>query len=965
MLSISRAYLLGTAAAVLIFPAMAQAQAVSATPVSPTAADPVSQDTSDGAPGSKDIVVTGSRISQKGYSSPTPVTVVDADTLEKSAASDIPDALNKLPQLANSRSNNQSLVITPQRALGGNYLNLRGIGIGRVLTLFDGQRLAPTEASNAVDSNILPQLLISRVDIVTAGASAGYGSDAVTGVVNYVLDKNFKGVKGVIDAGISNRGDDGQKRVGLAAGTSLLDDKLHLEGSFEYFHSDGIDAAGKLERFTAPFPMAVGTVGAVGAAGSATNPYVTIYNARNTLQSFGGLIKSGPLTGQQFLPGGTLAPFNYGTATGTAGVSSGGDGAYHDQMYLTPEITNKQAFARASYEITPSITGYVYGNYATSDTFMIGATQSVDNTTIYAGNAFLTAAESAALGSTASFLLGRRLDEAGGNKIDGHTRNFTTGAGLEGHFGSGWKWNVNYTHSYSRLTITQENQIQLQRYAAAVDAVRDPSGNIVCRVTLTNPGLYPGCVPLNLFGAGSPSAAALAYVLQPATFSTINTLDDGTASLSGSPFSLWAGPLSFAVGVEYRKATLLQTSNADPALPVDFTGLRSPVANRLFNTGQNGVAAGANNVKEAFLEVAVPLLKDLPFARAFDVNGAVRYTDYSTSGSVETWKGGFNYVPVSGIRFRGTISRDIRAPTLFELYSGTQFNRTTITDSLTKTTGDVVFISGGNPNLKPEISNTKTIGIVLQPSFLRGFSASVDGFEIHIKDGISSVAGATVLQQCNAGITQFCAQVIRPISATDTSAANFPTQVNVLSINLAHEVIKGIDFEASQHVLLGAESSIDFHLAATYVPTRTVQTLAGTAPINLAGAIQYVAADYSSYPKWTGSFQVDYANGPFDLFLEERYVGAMDRNYIPSQQFADHYYKPVYYTNGTVSVKLGALGGRGAMSNATLFFNVNNLFNRKPPLVADVSSPGLIIPTNQSVYDVIGRYMTAGVRFRF
>jgi len=986
MLCKSKAYLFGTAAVVLLpFSAHAgvvpvgssapPAEAAAQTPSAAAAADATqvdgqaATDSQANESRSGDIVVTGSRISQRGYTAPTPVTVVDAGTLANAATTNIPDALNKLPQLANSRSNTQSPVLVANAPLGGNYLNLRGIGINRVLVLLDGQRLAPTTFEGAVDTNILPQLLVRQVDIVTAGASASYGSDAVTGVVNFILDKRFTGLKANASAGISDRGDGPFQRLGLAAGTSLLDDKLHIEGSVEYFRNGGINASGKNER-AGNTPMAVGTLGLAGAAGSATNPYVNVFNARFATQAFGSVINTGPLAGNAFLPGGALAPFNAGTRTGTGNINVGGDGAYHNQMWLTPRVTNRQAFGRVGYDFSDSVSGYVLANYAYSDFNQVNPTQSVNAITIYSDNAFLqqslTAAQRAQLGTTPSFSIGRRLNEDGGLKVHGATKNFTTGAGLDGRFGGDWRWRVDYVHSYSRLTVQQDNQIQVPRFAAAVDAVRDSSGNIVCRVTLTNPGLYPGCVPINLFGAGSPSAAALRYVLQPSSFTVENTLDDVNGSISGSPFSTWAGPVSIVIGGEYRKAKFNQTSTADPAIPVDFTGLRSPIANRLFNSQQVGVGAGSNNVKEAFGEVAIPLLKDLPFAEKFDLNGAVRYTDYSTSGGVATWKGGFNYIPTPGVRFRGTISRDIRAPTLYELFAGTQISRQTFTDRQTNTTNELITIGGGNPNLKPEIGITKTVGIVLTPSFLPGFSASIDAWEIKIKGGVGTVDPNTILTQCFANAASpFCSQIIRPISPTDTSAANFPSQVNAFNINLANERYRGIDFDVSQRLMIASDTRLDLRLLASYVPTRDIATIP-TAPIqHQAGGVGVNGPN--GFPKLSGTLQANLNSGPFNLFVAERMVGAMDRNWNPLQVFVQHHYGSVFYTDMTASVDLGAFAGRDTdgKSNATLFFNVNNLFNRKAPLVADTSSPGLNFPSAQAVYDVVGRYMSAGVRLNF
>lgn len=918
----------------------------------------------------EEVVVSGTRLIVNGYEAPTPVTILTAEDLESSAPSNIPDALNKLPQFANSRSNSQSIVGTPSVPLHGNYLNLRGVGFHRVLTLLDGQRLAPTSFEGGVDSNTLPQMLIERVDVVTAGASAAYGSDALSGAVNYILDKDFTGVKAILSGGLrsDDEYDDSSYRYGIALGESFFDGRLHLEGSFEQYSRDGIPNKFVDSEIVRRMPLALG-------GGTPTTVFRTAYDTRLLTQSFGGVIRGGPLAGQQFLPGGVLAPFDPGTPTSNSGISSGGDGAFHNQVSGTIQLDTQQAFGRASFDITPNIEAFAYVSHAEADSFFFGATPAA-NVTIFSENAFLTDAQRALLGATPSFTLGRRFNETNGLQIPSTTRSTTAAVGLDGQFGEGWSWSVGYAHSEAKLHIAQRNQIQVQFFAAAVDAVRDPSGNIVCRVTLTNPGLYPGCVPINIFGAGSITPEAMAYSFRQSSAQVINKMEDVSASIAGSPFSLWAGPVNVAVGMEYREESLDQTSTADPALPVDFTGLRAPVAPRLFNTGQVGVAAGSADVKEAFTELAIPLLQDQPFAQSLELNGALRYTDYSTSGDVTTWKAGLSYVPLSGLRFRGTASRDIRAPTLYELFAGEQFSRTLITDRHTGVTDELVQISGGNPDVQPEIGETTTFGVVLQPEFLPGFSASIDYWRLEITDGIG-VPGtvANINEECtlSGGTSPICASVVRPLPFSDTSPANFPTFVRVQNINIANEYQRGIDFELSQRIDMSSMGTLDLRLLGSYVPTRRAKVTPSQPELSFAGAIHgpsttNPAFTFPAYPKLPMTLQIDYNVGPLNIFVQERYISKLDRNWNPTQVFEAHEYDPVYYTDLSVAYKLSGLDGplSGITKGGEIFLHVSNLFDKQPPFVPDLTvSPGLWYPTSMSVYDIVGRYFTAGLRFGF
>lgn len=940
----------------------------------PTADVPQAASGASGAPAGKDggavpeIVVTGSRIVQHGYASPTPVTVLSAQQLEQSTPTNLPDALNKTPQFQNSLGQATELTNADQ-PYAGNYLDLRGVGPVRALVLLDGRRVPPTSYQGTVDTNLLPQLLVQRIDVVTAGASAVYGSDAVSGVVNFVLDDKFNGIKGIAQKGISGRGDDANYRFGVAAGTSFAGGRGHVEFSAETFDSKGIphknDRPGQSSDY-----LYLGS-------GTAADPYRIYPNTNFSFVTRGGFVSSGPFAGEQFLPGGVLAPFNPGTILGTRGLATDGEdsgSASNGNTVLAASLRTSQAFARASYDLTDDIQVFAQGSYARStnrydaleDDFRVSVP-------IYSGNPYLPADAQAALTATNTpfFTINRADDRLSNLDTYATTVNtaFNVTAGLKGKLGSRFHFDLSYTHGESRVR-THRNESENAKYFAAIDAVDQgqfqtgtPNGNIVCRVTLTNPGLYPGCVPLDILGEGSPSAAALAYQEGITRFAVRNRLDEVTGNIGGDVIDLWAGPLSINIGADYRRQSLLQTSNADPAIPIDITGLRgiSPATARFVYTNV-GVASGSYTVKEVYGEAALPLLKDVAFAKSLEVNGAVRYTDYSTSGSVETWKAGLIYAPVSSVRFRGTVSRDIRAPTLYDFFAGRSFNSTVFNDALTGVSSVTPTFGGGNLNLKPEIGKTYTVGIILQPSFLRGFSFSLDYYDLKIRDAITTLDAQTIGDTCFAsgGTDPLCSRITRPISATDTSAANFPTAINVTPINGASIHTKGLDLETSY------DFKVD--LGQTPVAVRLEALANYDFKFISATGINQAGRDLgttSAFPKLHVTVNATFSTKYADLFLQGRYFSHTKLSDISLASsgfgvFAKPYAPAAFYMDMTLSAKAMGHGGE-----ITPFLTINNLLDKKPPLIPALSNPGVDYPTTLALYDVVGRAFTAGVRFKF
>lgn len=907
------------------------------------------------------ITVTGSRIERDGFEAPTPVTVLSSDELAMRSPSNIPDALNQLPQFLGSNNQFQNQTTRGDSPRSGNYLNLRALTPARLLVLQDGRRLPPTSATGAVagavDTNLIPQLLVERVDVVTGGASAAYGSDAISGVVNFVIDKDFEGLKGLAQGGISSRGDNESYRAALAGGLPL--GRLHLLGSIEHYRNDGI-AAKSDRRYGGDLCIAQG-------AGTQEIPLRGYCDVRYGNVAFGGLVLGGPLDYMQFLPDGQLAPFDRGTPIPGSLNQLGGDGAHFSPEMLTfaSALETTQTYGRASFDFTDSINGYLEGTYVEAsnwDTPVLDA-RTGPITTIYRENAYLSDAARAALGTDPSFRISRMLRDWGAKDTRAENRAVTLAAGLAGDIDATTHWDVSYSHGRTVLdgSVREGN---IERYYASIDAITHPvTGEVVCRVTVTNPGRMDDCVPMNILGEGSPSQASIDYVRGLSEFRAINELDSLAANFSMQPFNSWAGPVSLAIGAEYREQSLRQTSNSDPAVGPDFTGIRGGTGTTRWFSTNVGLAEGDVNVKEAYLETVIPLAKDLPFADSLDLNAAYRYTDYSTSGEVGAWKLGVTYSPMPDLRIRATRSRDIRAPTLFNLFASRQSTSIPLSDPHTNQLRSSISVTEGNRDLKPEEADTTAVGIVYSPSWLDGLTFSVDYYDIKINDAIASpYLYWQIVDLCHAsnGASPLCAQVIRPLPYSDRSPENFPTEVRLLNLNVAELSTRGLDLEVSYRTTLGA-GDVTARALATYMDSY-VQQLAPDQPAReYAGTHDLGVSNFGVLPKWRGNVSLNYARGPFNLNIQERYVGGLKRS---TWQFVyeDNDVPAVFYTDLSMSYDFE----HGSGNRVQMFLTINNLFDKMPPFVPERSqAPGIDYPGLRVIHDIVGTMFTAGFRLNF
>jgi len=940
-----------------------------------------------------DIVVTGTRIVRDGYTAPTPVTVASTEDLVKSTPTNIPDALNKLPQFQNSLSPSKSASNFANLPIHGNMLNLRGLGTTginpkgplRTLVLFDGVRVAPTTYVGTVDSNVIPSMLVQRIDVVTGGASAAWGSDAVAGVVNFVLDKKYTGLKAVAQAGVSGRGDMGNQRLGAAFGTGFSDDRGHLLASVEYFNTSGLlRNQRKIGRggyayvgSTVGCTVPTGQPATLCTPGGALNPYTIAADVRIAAASeFGKIFATGnPFNNYNITSTGGLTPFVNGATTGSAGIQIGGDGyRIPDRTTAIKPYKTLQGFGRLDYDVADNVNVYAQALFSRTDlsydalanSLVQGGTGTVQ---LFKGNPYIPAALNSSLADGGSFLVNAYYGSKQATLVKERTNYWQGTVGLDAELG-GFKFAANYTHGESKHNMAQSGLWDWKKLFAAVDVV-SVNGTPTCRVLTdaTVASQYSGCLPLNLFAGGylqDNQSAAYNWALGTSRYRAVSKMDSVAATLSGSLFELPAGPLDVVVGAEYRKQTLKLTTNADPASldtaaekTAYFAGLRGVQAASLYYWLTNvGTADGSLNVKEVFGEVAVPVLKDTPFFQELSLNGAVRLTDYSFSGSVTTWKAGATWKPINDLLLRGAYSRDIRAPNLYELARGDSSTISIVLDPVTGLNQNIPQLSGGNPNLKPEVARTLTLGGVLSPSFLPGFSFSVDYYKIKLKAAIDGLSAQQIVNNCaNFGAsTPECALITRP---TPTS---FPTLIRLTEANIAFINTSGFDFDASYRTAIGDQGALAIRLYANYLDKFDTQAFAGQPVIHFAGA-NVVGSNPVGYPHLRGSLSIDYTNGRYGVTLTEQYIGKMSRylngaNYALSN-FTDPGVGAVAYTD--LSMRYTIPSGDHEFE---FFGVVNNLFDKKPPLIPGVT-PGVNLPTNFALYDIVGRAFTFGARVKF
>jgi len=906
------------------------------------------------------VIVTGTRIVRDGYEAPTPVTVLTSEALQQNtASSNVADTLVRMPVFANSQSPSSSVSGASAATQGLNVLNLRGMGGNRTLTLFDGQRSVPSLFSGEVDVNNFPQQLIERVEVVTGGGSAVYGSDAVAGVVNFILDKDFTGFKSEVATGQTSYGDDDSYKASLTGGFGFAEGRGHVLLSGEIADRDGVtpgDGGRSWNYGGWGIMVNPAYTPTSGQPEYLVRPQISLSNATH-----GGIIVSGPLRGIAFGEGGVPYRFNYGSIVNDPWMQ-GGDWksteVRHDRSgSLEPSNRRRNLFARVSYDLSDNINGYVQAAWGDNHTYtsMWPAFQAGNGPTILSGNAFIPASvqeQMTALGLE-SFRIGSMNYDLPNMATDVNRVTDRYVVGVDGSFSlfnAPWTWSAYY--QYGKVTSTTHilDAIQTARYALALDAVRDPTGAIVCRSTLTDP--TNGCVPWNPLGLGVNTQAALDYVTGVTSVEQTLRQDVYAASVQGPVGSTWAGPISVALSAEHRKDS----------------AKGEPTGGGPWFAGNFGAFSADNSVTEGAFETVIPLAKDMAFAETLDLNAAIRITDYEFSGRVETWKVGMVWAPVSGLKFRGTRSRDIRAPNFSELFAVSNSGQRSVFDPFTNTTPQFFGENTGNPNLDPEIANTYELGVVFQPSFLPGFSASVDYWNIELEDAVARPGDVEIMTFCFQGRQEFCNNIERDGAGVITKITQFP-------FNLASQERTGVDVDLRQTLSASSlvstwRGQLSLSALGTFYTKSSQDDGLGNGPYSTLGNMGQLV---NGPPDWRAAANVAYALDTFTASLTARAQsdGVIDARYIEcrsgcpaSGAFAktieDNSVASIFYLDASVSYGFD-LGG----SQVQAYFNVRNLLNKDPSIVPEGPSDfTYVFPLSKgsSGFDLLGRQYLLGIR---
>ena len=959
------------------------------------------------AAGLEEVTVTGSRIERSGMNTPTPVTVVSTEELSNMAPGNMIEALSQLPLFYGNTSSADpgNYFASP----GSGNLNLRGIGTNRTLVLLNGRRVVSSTRFGGTDINVFPEEMISTIESVTGGASAAYGTDAVTGVTNFILDTEFEGVRGHAQGGTTSRGDGENWEAGFAIGAPV-GEKFHVLFSTDRFNQDAISSYEGRDWY-----KSWGLAGNAGAgATNLVRPYVV-----STTATFDGLISAPgtPLHRLNFNSDGTAAtpfinnPAYSGTSQSIAGGTGSGDFIGADRANLQPDYERSSSFLYVNYDINDNVSMFVQGIYGTSLTTTNGNAGQFQGPfspmIIYSGNAFLPPSIQQIMddNNIAQFTLnrmGHSSDLGQANPVNVTDIGMSSQTiGFEGEFDSGWSFDTYYQMGQTKTKADQRGGIRLDRIHLAHDAVVDPAtGAIVCNVTLVS-GLYPDCVPLNPFGRGNMSQEAIDWVtgfdvgqeIDTPLYYTQSGYDLGLRdhyiseegkivrstieqevfefSMNGDIFENFRpGAISVAAGIGWREESMNQIVRS-PALPDGNLDTGRPVPANDPLLGIRGQSAGdVNNsvaiqyskvpnirgsmdVSEVFGEMLMPLVID----NKLNLSVAARYADYSGSGGVWAYKVGLDSQVTDTLRLRATQSHDVRAGTLSERFDQTG-GASSVMDPFNGNASVNIFqTSGGDPNIRPEEADTITAGFIYQPGWADGLSLSIDWYEVSLVDAISSLTPQQVLDQCFAGDQDLCARVHRLVPG-DTSSTINVIQANVL--NVAKATVSGVDLEIGYRKTVdwfGGGEVVGFRILASHLDENSTQGFMSPV-IDRAGQLNFF-----EYPRDKITANVSYSNGPFSAFLQMRTVddGFRDVTQTEGVQIDDNTIDGVTYFDLNLRYEMPV--GNGSWE---FYGSVLNLTDEDPPVVPNFGFFGATAnQTNAGLHDLLGRRYTFGARFSF
>lgn len=915
----------------------------------------------------KTVVVTGSNIRRVDLETSNPVLTIDRAQIQASGKQTLGDLVQSIPAIAGAATNPN---VNNGGGNGASTVSLRGLGSTRTLILVDGKRVLNN------DINAIPASMVERIDVLKDGASATYGSDAIGGVVKFIMRKDFQGAQVSVNYGESDHNDGAQKGFSATFGTSS--DKGNIVGGIDYNHFDAVSSGNRDYSKYATYLYS----GSVFNAGSSRNP-----NGRAYLADGSTVTLAGPVPGKT--TAGDYRPYN--------GRTDAYNYAALNLIQTPQERTN--VFVLGSYNLTDNVTAYMdaFYNKTTShaalaplpfDANSDGVLISKDNYYNPFGQDFGPGTDAA--GNTTSYNYLTRFVPLGQRVLDFSTTTGQVVAGVKGNFGesSSWQWNADLNYGHEGTEKQSPGYIYYAGLKQALGpSFLDPTTGVVTCGTAANP--ISGCTPLNIFNLNDPQTlATLGQFAAAPFFHTLQTSRRAELSANGNLWELPAGTMQLAVGASYDKEYQKGT--------VDYIAITRGTNGTCF-ISQEACAtplAGSFTDKEAYFELFTPILADVPGAKSLNVTIGSRFSKYNTAGSSWNQKFAVEWRPFTDLLLRGTVAGVFRAPNINELYNGAAGSAPQFADpcrgldaatlaahsaacqnvpvnypgtGLSQTTGVISGSVAAGVNLKPEHGKSYDYGFVYDPSYAPGFSVEADVWRVTLDDTITAIGAQTVANSCFANnSSQFC-PLIHRLANGDIGYIAEPT------VNLGKVNTKGIDASLKYkipHFDVFGQNFGDFtaSLDSTYLiryDNDTAPGQPGDVTFHMAGHYNN-QAQYGNFTRWRGLGQLTWNNGPWSANYSVRYIGAVKVGWplnAPEGVSGDPgipgvvlKYSPVLYHNLSFGYNLAAYHTR-------LDVGVNNLFDKQPPLM--YQNNVLNSNTDTNTYDTIGRYFFGRVTVTF
>ncbi len=936
------------------------------------------------------IIVTGSRLKQSNLVAISPITQVSAEEIKIRGTVRIEDMLNILPQAFAGQTSEVS-----NGASGTSTLNLRGLGSIRTLVMIDGKRL-PFGSPNSSPANLdlIPAALVERVDVVTGGQSAVYGSDAIGGVANFILRRNFEGIE--VDAQVGYNQDSNNNKfaqsvlaganqpipggstfdgrnvsLSVTMGANAPDDRGNVTVNLSYQNQNAIEQ-GTRDISGCAFggtnaPGSVDGIGCVGSTASATGRFLSLDNGNQFfLQPDGQIVPFTGIPSQTF----NFNPFNFFQRPNerfSMTTLARYDVTNNVEAYLDLSFTNNKTDA----QIAPTGTFFANGAVNCSNPFLGSGP----------GSFFDVLSCTNAPGAVSNVLINRRNVEGGGRNSNIELTTWRMVGGLRGDLGDNFSYDVFGQFSRTNLTSISSKDFSIANLTDALNVVNGPNGPVCASGNA-------GCVPYNVFQIGGVTQGAINYIQQDAFVNGFteqkvlggNIQGDLTDYGLKSPFA--DSGIQTLVGYEFRKDELSRSPDAISATPGG--GL----------TGVGGATlpvAGVTRLFELYAETQIPLVTDAPLAQELSFNGAYRYSDYTVNGNgvkngftTDTYAAGLSWVPIDDIRVRGQYQRAVRAPNIIELFSSQNtglFNLTSNPDGsfddcagatpfrslaecqrtgVTAATygtipdnsaGQFNAITGGNPLLEPEVSDTYTLGVILTPSMIPGLSVSVDYFDIKVNKTIATIPPNQAFENClNTGDPAFCNLIQRDV-ANSLFVSSSTGGITATNVNIASLSTSGVDIAATYSMDLGNQGSMSIDYVSTILDSSAFESFPGSGKVECKGVYGTVCGvPTPTYRhRLMGTWQ-----SPYDVNFSTtwRYFGSVDLEGTPNGTIDDHFSSKSY-------VDLSA--SWFMKENVVLRAGVNNLFDVDPPLSTSLPTGTGNGNTFPGVYDSVGRQLFVGI----